>query len=174
MELPDQTDVNKTYQRRQFLCEIGDQREKETRFHNMKEGDSCKLKYSEVKSKEKCCERRGLHFPAVCLERGAGAKSLFCFPGYLLAIALSLLQPGHPGECTGSSRAASPWRWPREGLTHHLPVVLLPGPQQCECRAGGTHMLLLLQVPSSLPLPPQLTSALPRNRQHEGQDGHIL
>lgn len=68
MELPDQTDVNKTYQRRQFLCEIGDQREKETRFHNMKEGDSCKLKYSEVKSEEKCCERRGLHFPAVLRE----------------------------------------------------------------------------------------------------------
>lgn len=91
MELPDQTDVNKTYQRRQFLCEIGDQREKETRFHNMKEGDSCKLKYSEVKSEEKCCEGRGLHFPAVCLERGAGARSLLCFPGYLPATALEPL-----------------------------------------------------------------------------------
>jgi len=80
MGLPDQTDVNKTYQRRQFLCEIGDQREKETRFHNMKRGDSCKLKYSEVKSKEECCEWRGLCFQAACLERVAGAKSLFCLP----------------------------------------------------------------------------------------------
>lgn len=36
----------------------------------MKGGDSCKLKYSEVKSKEKCCERRGMCFQAACSERG--------------------------------------------------------------------------------------------------------
>lgn len=39
----------------------------------------------------------------------------------------------------------------------------------------GTHMLLLLlQVPSSLPVLPRLTNGLPRNRQHKEQDGHIL
>lgn len=85
--------MNKTFQRRQFLCEIGDQRKKETRFHNMKEGDSCKLKYLEVKSKEKCCEQRGLRYQAAHSDRGAGACSAFqadaCLPAANLELSIA-------------------------------------------------------------------------------------
>lgn len=129
MELPDQTDVNKAYQRRQFLCEIGDQREKETRFHNMKGGDSCKLKYSEVKSEEEYCERCRLCFQAACSEMGAGARSLLCSPvSELLCTSLALEMAQLRG---------------RESFTWHLPSVLQG------CRAGGAHVLLGRQLPHS-------------------------